>query len=170
MAPCAVALPALAAVARGLDDASDLSLRTLAGEVLAYKSYRAELVESRRRRKPRPTFPECDAQILRLDVALDGPGDVPPLAASLAGVRCVRTLSDAGHDATTTTVEGTLGAALGATVLARAAKRAKFPTSKAPISAVFHSFWLIFARAIISRNGLEAWMLFTERARAKHSR
>ena len=39
-------------------------------------------------------------------------------------------------------------------------KRAKFPTSKAHISAVFHSFRLIFGRAIISRNGLEAWMLF----------
>jgi hypothetical protein len=49
-------------------------------------------------------------------------------------------------------------------------KRAKFPTSKAPISAVFHSFRLIFGRAIISRNGLEAWMLFPERARAEHSR
>jgi len=48
-------------------------------------------------------------------------------------------------------------------------KRAKFPTSKAPISAVFHSFRLIFGRAIISRNGLEAWMLFLERARAEHS-
>jgi hypothetical protein len=48
-------------------------------------------------------------------------------------------------------------------------KRAKFPTSKAPISAVFHSFRLIFGRAIISRNGLEAWMLFPERARAEHS-
>jgi hypothetical protein len=48
-------------------------------------------------------------------------------------------------------------------------KRAKFPTSKAAISAVFHSFRLIFGRAIISRNGLEAWMLFTERARAEHS-
>ena len=35
-------------------------------------------------------------------------------------------------------------------------KRAKFPTSKPHISAVFHSFWLIFGRAIISRNGLEA--------------
>ena len=35
-------------------------------------------------------------------------------------------------------------------------KRAKFPTSKAHISAVFHSFRLIFERAIISRNGLEA--------------
>jgi len=35
-------------------------------------------------------------------------------------------------------------------------KRAKFPTSKARISAVFHSFPLIFGRAIISRNGLEA--------------
>ena len=43
------------------------------------------------------------------------------------------------------------------------------PTSKAPISAVFHSFRLIFGRAIISRNGLEAWMLFPERARAEHS-
>jgi len=49
-------------------------------------------------------------------------------------------------------------------------KRAKFPTSKAPISAVFHSFRLIFGRAIISRNGLEAWMCFPERARAEHSR
>jgi Ca2+-binding EF-hand superfamily protein len=49
-------------------------------------------------------------------------------------------------------------------------KRAKFPTSKAHISAVFHSFRLIFGRAIISRNGLAAWMLFPERARAEHSR
>ena len=49
-------------------------------------------------------------------------------------------------------------------------KRAKFPTSKAHISAGFHSFRLIFGRAIISRNGLEAWMLFLERARAEHSR
>jgi hypothetical protein len=39
-------------------------------------------------------------------------------------------------------------------------KRAKFPTSKAHISAVFHSFWLTFGRAIISRNGLEARMCF----------
>ena len=49
-------------------------------------------------------------------------------------------------------------------------KRAKFPTSKPHISAVFHSFWLIFGRAIISWNGLEAWMLFLGRARAEHSR
>ena len=49
-------------------------------------------------------------------------------------------------------------------------KRAKFPTTKAHISAVFHSFWLILGRAIISRNGLEAWMLFSERARAEYSR
>ena len=35
-------------------------------------------------------------------------------------------------------------------------KRAKFPTSKAHISAVFHPLRLIFGRAIISRNGLEA--------------
>ena len=35
-------------------------------------------------------------------------------------------------------------------------KGAKIPTSKAHISVVFHSFRLIFGRAIISRNGLEA--------------
>ena len=40
-------------------------------------------------------------------------------------------------------------------------KRAKFPASKAPISAIFHSFRLILGRAIISRNGLEAWMCFS---------
>ena len=49
-------------------------------------------------------------------------------------------------------------------------KRAKFPTSKAPISADFHSFRLIFGRAIISRSGLDAWALFPERAHAEHSR
>ena len=47
---------------------------------------------------------------------------------------------------------------------------AKFPTSKAPISAVFHSFRLIFGRAIIDRSALEAWMLFLERAQTEHSR
>ncbi|KAH8078815.1 hypothetical protein JL720_9565 [Aureococcus anophagefferens] len=34
------------------------------------------------------------------------------------------------------------------------------PTSKAPLSAVFHSCRLIFGRATISRSALEAWMLF----------
>jgi len=48
-------------------------------------------------------------------------------------------------------------------------ERRRIPTSKAPLSAVFHSFRLIFGRAIISRNGLEAWMFFPERARAEHS-
>jgi hypothetical protein len=47
-------------------------------------------------------------------------------------------------------------------------KRAKFPTSKPPLSAGFHSFWLIFGRAITSRSGLEAWMLILDRARAEH--
>ena len=47
-------------------------------------------------------------------------------------------------------------------------KRANIPTSKAHhISVVSHSFRLIFGRAIISRNGLEAWVLSPERARAK---
>ena len=40
-------------------------------------------------------------------------------------------------------------------------KRARFPTSKAHISAIFHSFRLTFGRAIISRNGLDAWMFFS---------
>ena len=49
-------------------------------------------------------------------------------------------------------------------------KGATCPTSKAPCSAVFHSFRLIFGRAIISRNGVDARTLFPERARADHSR
>jgi len=50
------------------------------------------------------------------------------------------------------------------------AKAATCPTSKAPLSAGFHSFRLIFGRAIISRSGLDAWMLFPEPARAERSR
>ena len=46
----------------------------------------------------------------------------------------------------------------------------RWPTSKAPISVVFHSFWLIFGRVVVSRNGLEALMFFLECARAKHPR
>ena len=49
-------------------------------------------------------------------------------------------------------------------------KAATCPTSKAPLSAGFHSFRLIFGRAIISRSALDAWMFFPERARAEHSR
>ena len=49
-------------------------------------------------------------------------------------------------------------------------KGATFPTSKAHISAIFHSFRLTFGRAIISRSALEAWVLFPKRARAEHSR
>ena len=45
----------------------------------------------------------------------------------------------------------------------------KFPTSKAPISAAFRSFRLIFGRATNSRSGLEARMPFPERARAERS-
>ena len=44
-------------------------------------------------------------------------------------------------------------------------KGANFP--KAPIPAVFHSFRLMCGRAIISRNGLDAWMLFLRNARAR---
>ena len=47
-------------------------------------------------------------------------------------------------------------------------KGAKFPTSKAPISVVFHSFRLIFGRGIISRNGLEARTFFFWNARARN--
>ena len=49
-------------------------------------------------------------------------------------------------------------------------KGAKFPTLEARISVDFHSFWLIFGRVIISRNGLEASMVFLERARAEQPR
>ena len=45
----------------------------------------------------------------------------------------------------------------------RAGKEREFPTS---ISAVFHSFRLIFGRAIISRNGLDAWMFSFRNERA----
>ena len=55
-------------------------------------------------------------------------------------------------------------------VLARAGKGCEFPTSKAHISVVFHSFWLIFGRVIISRNGLERERLSLERARAERPR
>ena len=48
-------------------------------------------------------------------------------------------------------------------------KRAKFPTSKAPLSVMFHSFRLILGRAIISRSTLEAWILFLEQSRAELS-
>ena len=61
------------------------------------------------------------------------------------------------------------GAAAARTSFPGRHKRATCPTSKAPISAVFHSFRLIFGRAIISRSALEAWMLFPERSRAEHS-
>ena len=49
-------------------------------------------------------------------------------------------------------------------------KGAKIPTSKAPISVVFHSFWLIFGRVSISRNGLERERFSLGRARAEHPR
>ena len=50
-------------------------------------------------------------------------------------------------------------------------KRAKFPTSKAHISAVFHSFWLIFGRGDhLSERSRSVDVFFSERARAEHSR
>ena len=55
------------------------------------------------------------------------------------------------------------------TLLSGREKRANFPTSKAPSSAVFSSFRLILGRAIIPRSVLEAWMLFwNARARNTH--
>jgi len=49
-------------------------------------------------------------------------------------------------------------------------RAATFPTSKAPLSAVYHSLRLMFGRAIIPRSALEAWTPLPERARAAHSR
>ena len=40
-------------------------------------------------------------------------------------------------------------------------KGERFPTSEAHISIVFHSIWLIFRRAIISRDELKAWMFLS---------
>ena len=67
-----------------------------------------------------------------------------PTCAQFADVAATRKLSTAGQE-----------------------KGAKSQTSKAHISVVFHSFWLIFGRVIISRNGLEASRLCLERARAE---
>ena len=52
----------------------------------------------------------------------------------------------------------------------RAAKESEIPNFKGSYLGRFHSFRLILGRAIISRNGLEAWTLFPERARADYSR
>jgi hypothetical protein len=49
-------------------------------------------------------------------------------------------------------------------------RAATFPTSKAPLSAVYHSLRLMFGRAIIPRSALEAWTPLPERARAARSR
>jgi microtubule-associated protein-like 6 len=46
---------------------------------------------------------------------------------------------------------------------------ATFPTSKAPLSAVSHSFRPIFGRAIVPRSAPDAWMRFPERERAAHA-
>ena len=80
--------------------------------------------------------------------------------------------------------DGALGASPGArsemrTTIAQGAQgtrflvrvgAAKIPTSKAPISVVFHSFRLIFRRMIISRSDLERVRLSLERARAEQPR
>ena len=58
----------------------------------------------------------------------------------------------------------------GGSVVEGATRGGKIPTSKAPSSVVFHSFRLILGRAVVSRDGLEAWMLFPARARRKRSR
>ena len=104
----------------------------------------------------------CIAQIAPATRALDAPRG--------ARRRMVRGAHRRGRAIRPAAVGSGRGADHPAAFLAGQDKRAKFPTSKAPFSAVFHSFRLIFGRAIISRNGLEAWMFFPERARAEHSR
>ena len=54
------------------------------------------------------------------------------------------------------------------TVLDRGGTRAR--TSRRPLSAAFHSFRLIFGRAIIPRSTLDAWTLVREGARAENPR
>ena len=46
----------------------------------------------------------------------------------------------------------------------------EFPTLEAHISIVFHSIWLTFGRAIISRGELKAWMLFCRESLREHPR
>ena len=57
-----------------------------------------------------------------------------------------------------------------AAALDRAAKESEIPNFKGSDLGHFPLVSADFGRAIISRNGLEAWMLFPERARAEHSR
>ena len=45
-----------------------------------------------------------------------------------------------------------------------------FPTLEARISIVFHSIWLIFGRAIVSRDELKAWMLSSWKSLREHQR
>ena len=52
----------------------------------------------------------------------------------------------------------------------RAAKESEIPNFKGSYLGRFPLVLADFGRAIISRNGLEAWMLYSERARAEHSR
>jgi len=81
-----------------------------------------------------------------------------PLASATAldlGGLGVATVGGAGPERARLAVS-VAAASLTAASRAGQEKGAKFPTSKAPISAVFHSFRLIFGRAIIFRNGLEA--------------
>ena len=118
-------------------------------------------------REVRTIGAECEA--LR---ALSAGGATPALVATMSTPRFLYVVTDLfgeelyGH----VRARGLLGPRPRLQVFAGAAKRATRATSKAPLSAGFRSFRLIFGRAIISRNGLEAWMLFPERARAEHSR
>ena len=53
---------------------------------------------------------------------------------------------------------------------ARAGQESEIPNFKGSYLGRFPLVRLMFGRASISRNGLEAWMLFPERARVEHSR
>ncbi|KAK7239959.1 alpha-N-acetylglucosaminidase [Aureococcus anophagefferens] len=74
--------------------------------------------------------------------------------------------------ATSTDLHATFDESDGPVCKARhgAGKECEIPNFKGSSLGRFPLVSLIFGRAIISRNGLEAWMLFPERARAEHSR
>jgi hypothetical protein len=105
----------------------------------------------------------CPAQVVRALAACGASLD----ATDGKGNRALHVACERGHPEA---AEALLGLGAADTSRPGRQKRAKCPTSKAPISAGFHSFRLIFGRAIISRSGLDAWALFPERARAEQSR
>ena len=98
------------------------------------------------------TYAEEVMTVLAARLPTDSDLDWERMAANAARGACKFVLTDDGVGL----CEGIIVERLEALLETGQEKGAKFPTSKAPISVVFHSFWLIFGRVIIFRNNLEA--------------